>query len=40
MTKKIATMFIFFSVAWFAADSFAASEPVRLKIIYSSFTGA
>src|SRR5512140_3768906 len=40
MPKKIVPMLIFLSVAWFAADSFAAGEPVRLKIIYSSFTGA
>jgi ABC-type nitrate/sulfonate/bicarbonate transport system substrate-binding protein len=40
MPKKISSTFVLFSVVWCAANLFAASEPMRLKIIYSSFTGA
>jgi hypothetical protein len=40
MQKKFLTTLFLFIVVFFAANSFAASEPMRLKIIYSSFTGA
>ena len=40
MQKIIAAILIVISRPMVAADARAASEPVRLKIIYSSFTGA
>jgi len=40
MKNKIATVLFFLSALIPAADMRAASEPLRLKIIYSSFTGA
>ena len=40
MQKVSAVIIVFLSALVVAGSARAASEPVRLKIIYSSFTGA
>jgi hypothetical protein len=40
MQKGFAAIIVFLSALVVAGSARAANEPVRLKIIYSSFTGA